>query len=505
MRSLTTLIRFYHYIHPYKIPKLKFKEMDNRYKILLKKEYNIDENDINKSNFIIFVIIFSIFLFSLTFFTKFNILINVSSSFLLALIGSYFFSQYLYKEIKKEENQLNALLYIVKIYFTLIQKSYGDKADHAINFIKLISEFKLPISEDFRNLLSKIQLGENPEILLSKVTTPSSDFNLYIKRLLLSNFSYDNTFDDNSLEKKFRKYLREIESKLSILFFFGLFFPLGLCLLILFHRMNYLILVSTLPLFFISIRTLNKKFLKKNFFLLGLINNYSREEKAKFKEFISFLLSFTLNLKQYTSPEIAFVKAYSNNQIQYSILEKPLKSQIYLLLNFSCTFKEILENLQNSLTSIRYKIILDVIEKLVAKNAYLSHEKISEIINELSFHQQLESRLDIIIKGEKFKVLLFLFLLPIITGGIGGLFPLFNFILGNFSLHSAINFSIFFELLLTYDFIITFLSLLFCVNISSHYFLEIISIERKRILTAVSNAIFILAFFSTFISIINFF
>ena len=186
-------------------------------------------------------------------------------------------------------------------------------------------------------------------------------------------------------------------------------------------------------------------------------------------------------------------------------MDKPLKSQIYLLLNFSCTFKEILENLQNNLMSIRYKIILDVIEKLVAKNAYLSHEKISEIINEISFHQQLESRLEIIIKGEKFKVLLFLFLLPIITGGIGGLFPLFNFIIGNFSLHSAINFSIFFELLLTYDFIITFLSLLFCVNISSHYFLEIISIERKRILTAVSNAIFILVFFSTYISIINFF
>jgi hypothetical protein len=299
--------------------------------------------------------------------------------------------------------------------------------------------------------------------------------------------------------------LREIESKLSILFFFGLFFPLGLCFLILFQRINYYILISVLPLFFITLKTLNKKFLKNNFFLLGLINNYSKEEKAKFNEFISFLVSFTLNLQKNSSPELAFVKAYTQNELHYNFLKKPLKKQISLLLNFSCTFDEILERLQIELKSIRYQIILDVIGKLVAQNAYLSHEKISEILNEISIHQKLENKLEVIIKGEQFKVLLFLFLLPIIIGGIGGLFPLFNFIIGNISLNGNLSLSVLFKLLFTFDFIIIFLSLLFCVNISSHYFLEIISHERKRILIVVSNVIFILAFFSTFISILNYF
>jgi len=499
------LIRFYQIIHSYKIPKLKFQELNKRYKIIYKREFNVYENDVNKANFIIFIISFNVLLISLIFLTKLSFLLILSFSFLLALMVSFLFSKRLNNEIIKKENQLNALLYIVKIYFSLIQKSHGDKADHAINFIKLISEYRLPISREFRKLLNKVQLGENPEVLLSKIITPSLDFNLYVKELLLTNFSNSYKLNEKSLEKKFRKFLREIESKLSILFFFGLFFPLGLCFLILFQRINYFILISILPLFYISLKALNKKFLKNNFFLLGLLNNYSKEEKAKFNEFVFFLLSFTMNLQKNTSPEVAFVRTYSQNVHHFNILDKPLKSQISQLVNFSCSFNEMLENLQFELKSIRYKIILDMIGKLVAQNAYLSHEKITEILNEISVHQTLETKLEIIIKGEKFKVLLFLFLLPMIIGGIGGLFPLFNFIMGNAFFSASLRFSILFELLFSYDFVIIFFSLLFCVYTSSHFFLEIISYERKRILIVISNVIYIIAFFSAFINILNYF
>jgi hypothetical protein len=164
-----------------------------------------------------------------------------------------------------------------------------------------------------------------------------------------------------------------------------------------------------------------------------------------------------------------------------------------------------LENLQFELKTIRYRIILTVIGKLVAQNAYLSHEKLSEILNEISVHQKLENKLEIIIKGERFKVLLFLFLLPIIIGGIGGLFPLFNFMMGNISLSGNLSFSVLFGLIFSYDFIIIFFSLLFCVYTSSHFFLEIISYERKRMLIVISNMIYILSFFSAYINILNYF
>ncbi len=501
------LIRFCQIIHPYNIPCIKFKELDVRYKLIYKKEYKIDENDINKASFLIFLISFIVLFITSIIITNFSLIIIIIYSFLLALIFSYTFNIRFYKDIKQKEKQINALLYLVKIYFSLIQKSLGENADYSINFIKLIKEYKLPISKDFGEILSKIQLGQNPEALLSELITPSEDFNSYLKSLLLSNFSHNNIrngFSENSLEKQFRTYLREIESKLTVLFFIGLFFPLGLCFLILFQRINYFLLISILPLFFLSLKFLTKKFLKNDFFLLGLINNYSKKEKTQFDEFISFLISFTMNLKRNISPEIAFIKSYSQNKRQFNLLEKPLKTQISKLLNFSCSFDEILENLHFELKSIRFKLILDVIGKIVAENAYLSHEKITDIINVISNHQKLENRLEVIIRGERFKVLLFLLLLPIIIGGIGGLVPLFNFVISNVTFNFGFNLTSLFDLIFTYDVIILFFSLFFCVYISSYYFLRIINYERRGILLVVSNTLYILAFFFSCINILNY-
>ena len=492
-------------IHPYNIPRFRFRKLDTRYKLMYEKEYNLHENDINKASFIVFLISFiSIFITS-NFLLIFNLVQIFSYSLIFSLFFSYSFNNKFYKEILKKENQLNAFVYVIRIYFSLIQKSVGNSADLPINFIRLISDYNLPIKKEFRKILNKIQLGQNPEILLSNVITPSIDFNSYLKKLLISNFTYNETLTENSVEKKFRQYLREIESKLSVFFFIGLFFPLGVCFLILFQKINLILLVIMLPLYFILIKTLNKKFLRNDSFLLGLLNNYSKEEKAKFHEFISFLKSFTLNLQKNTSPEIAFINSYSQNKSQIVLMNSPIKSQITNLLNFSCSFEEMLENLQIEINSIRFKIILDVIGKLVSKNAYVSHKKINELLNEISKHQKLERQLEIIIRGERFRVLFFLFLLPIVIGGIGGLFPMFNIMINNISFSSSIHLSSLLELFFSYDFVVIFLALWFCVYISSYYFLKIISYERKSILIITSCIIYIVAFFSSFFNVLNYF
>jgi len=492
-------------IHPYNIPKFRFRKLETRYKLMYEKEYNLHENDINKASFIIFLISFITLFITFIFLSIFNLFQIFSYSLIFSLFFSYTFNKKFYKVILKKENQLNAFVYVIRIYFSLIQKSVGNSADLPINFIKLISDYNLPIKKEFRKILNKIQLGQNPEILLANVITPSIDFNSYLKELLISNFTYNETLTENSLEKKFRQYLREIESKLSVFFFVGLFFPLGMCFLILFQKINLILLIIILPLFFISIKTLNKKFLRNDSFLLGLLNNYSKEEKAKFHEFISFLKSFTLNLQKNSSPEIAFIHAYSQIKSQIVLIDALLKSQITNLLNFSCSFEEMLENLQIETNSTRFKIILDVVGKLVSKNAYISHKKINELLNEISKHQKLENQLEIIIKGERFRVLFFLFLLPIIIGGIGGLFPLFNIMINNISFSSNIYLSSILELFFSYDFAVIFLALWFCVYISSYYFLEIISYERKSVLIITSCIIYVIAFFSSFFNVLNYF
>ena len=499
------LIKLTQKIHPYNIPRLRFRKLDTRYKLMYEKEYNLNENDINKASFIVFLISFITIFITSNFLLIFNLVQIFSYSLIFSLFFSYSFNNKFYKEILKKENQLNAFVYVIRIYFSLIQKSVGNSADLPINFIRLISDYNLPIKKEFRKILNELQLGQNPEILLSNVITPSIDFNSYLKELLISNFTYNENLTENSVEKNFRKYLREIESKLSVFFFIGLFFPLGMCFLILFQRINLILLVIMLPLFFVSVKTLNKKFLRNDSFLLGLLNNYSKEEKAKFHEFISFLKSFALNLQKNTSPEIAFINSYSQNKSQMVLIDGPIKSQITNLLNFSCSFEEMLENLQIEINSIRFKIIIDIIGKLVSRNAYVSHKKISELLSEISKHQKLESQLEIIIRGERFRVLFFLFLLPIVIGGIGGLFPMFNIMINNLSFSSNIHLYSLLELFLSYDFVVIFLALWFCVNISSYYFLKIISYERKSILIISSCIIYIVAFFSSFFNVLNYF
>jgi len=505
MDSTNKLIILCQKLHTYNIPKLRFRKLDIRYKKIYKKEYNIYGGDVNKASFLLFLTTFILLFVISSLFSIFNLVQIFSFSLIFSLFFSYCFNNMFYKKILKKENQLNAFVYVIRIYFSLIQKSVGNSADLPINFIKLISDYNLPIKKDFREILNQIQLGNNPENLLENVVTPSIDFNSYLKELLISDFTYNENNHKNSAEKKFQQYLREIESKLSVFFFIGLFFPLGMCFLILFQKITFLLLVIILPLFFISIKTLNKKFLRNDSFLLGLLNNCTKEEKTKFNEFISFLKIFTLNLQKNVSPEVAFIHSYSQIKSQITLIDATIKSQITNLLNFSYSFEEVLDNLQFGAKSIRYKIILDVIGKLVNKNAYISHKKIKELLHEISKHQKLEDQLEIIIKGEKFRVLFFLFLLPIIIGGIGGLFPLFNIMVNTISFSSINYVSSLLELIFSYEFVIIFLALWFCVTVSSYYFLEIISYERKNLLITMSSIIYIIAFFTSFFTVFNYF
>ncbi|MFX1315131.1 MAG: hypothetical protein ACFE9T_04655 [Promethearchaeota archaeon] len=399
------------------------------------------------------------------------------------------------------------MLYIIRIDFALIQKSLNKKSDYCVNFIELIKNYDLPISDNFKEILKKIHEGELPEKALLKTITPSEDFNNYLNELLTNNFNNDypfEEFNENTLEKKFKIYLREVESKLSIIFFIGLFFPIGLCFLLLFQLVNQILILFLIPIFFFILYSLFKKFLKQNNFLIGLLGEYSNLEKKRFSEFILFLKSFANNLQRNISPEYAFLKSYIQNKNLYNIIKEPLKNQISLLLNISSSFREMIRNLKFELKSIRFGIILDAIEKFVEQNAYYSSEKIFDILTILSRHQKLEKKLEIIIKGEKFKVFFFLFLLPIITGIIGGMLPFFILLTKNIELTNNFTFNIFFNLKYLKDIIIIFLTLLSTISITSYYFLRIINQIKQFFIILIVNIVYILTFSISFINVLNF-
>jgi len=501
-------IKFCKIFHNHNFPKLKFKELNDRYKAIYEIEYDINENDINKASFLLFSLtFFSIFLVSI-FFTKFTLLFIILYSFIFSLIISYKFNLHLFNVIEKMGAKLNVHLYLIKIYYSLIQNSLKNDSDYSLNFIKLISEYEFGISEDFKNIIKRIQEGAIPEEQLSKLITVSDDFNNYVKELILFNFENDhltNEFDKNSLEKNFKIYLKQIESKLSIIFFICLFYPLGSSFLMLFHKFDSLFSILLIPVLFLILHFLFKKFIKFDHYLIGLLNDYSKLERKKFNEFLLLLRNFALNLKQNLSPEKSFINSYSQCKSQISLLSKIVHKHTLRILNFTCSFEEMLDFLKIDLKSIRYDLILDIIKRIIKQDAYDSSLKILEILKILNQHRKLEKKLELILKGEKFKILFFLFLLPIVIGVIGGIFPFFSFLIDNIDLNNSFEYIYQINFNLTKDMFFLFISLLGCINLSSHYFLKVINLERRLFLILIANTLYILIFFMTYLMVITFF
>lgn len=507
MKKLENYIHFCQKFHNYHIPKLKFKVLNERYNYLYRNLYDIDEDDINKASFVISLSSFSIAVIFSILFLDLNLLIILLYSAILSFILSYRFSLILYHEINKSESEINALLHIIKIDFSLIQKTLKHNSDRCLNFIMLINDYNYPFLANFKSILRRIHEGYLPEEELSKLTTPSEDFNQYLKNLLINNFDNNKVFDDyeeSTLEKRFRVYLREIQSKISILFFIGMFFPMGLCFLLLFQLINLIILIFVIPFFLYFLNILFRKFVKKNFYLIGVLSEYSSLEKKSFNEFLFFLKSFAINLQYNISPESAFIKSYKQNRSIFELLRQPIKNQVCRLLSFNSTFKDIIDFLKLELKSIKYSIILDAIEKFVVKNANYSSEKIFDILKVIHKHQDLEKNLEIILKGEKFKIFFFIFLLPILIGAISGMFPFFILITGDLNSSNIMILIDFSDVKNIYYILVINIVFLSSISITSNYFMKIINYKNKLPIIFISNLLFILVFIASFSTALSF-
>ncbi len=506
MNGFEIYLKFCNVFDNKSFPRIKFKEPDERYLEIYRITYKTNEDNINKASFAIFSIsFFLIFTLSLYFLAFTNILYLLLTSFLISVIISYQFNIIILKKIKKNESIINALLYLVKINFSLIIKSLQKNSDYCINFIKLIHNYNLPISEYFKVIFCKIHEGNTPEELLLNITTPSNDFNNFLRSLLINNFFYNYNFDDfseKSSEKNFKIFLRDIESKISILFFIGLFFPISLCFLIIFQIIDVVILIFFIPFFLLLLNYLFKKLIKTDILLIGLLKDYSKIEIKKFDEFLQFLQKFALLLKNNLSPEKAFVMAYSQNKNYLKLLNELIRKQVSNLLNLSYPFNKIINLLKHELKSERYNLILDTIERMIEDNANYSSGKVLDIINTILKHRKLEEKLGIIIKGEKFKILLFLFLLPLIIGAIGGMFPLIIIMTNNTDVSNNFSYNDYISIINLFDLIIIFLTLLICNTITSYYFLKVVNYERNYTIIIISNIIFILSFFISFNNIL---
>ena len=491
-----------------KLPQIKFKNLNDRYKHIYKNEYKIDEITVNKASFFVFTVIFSSFTVISTLLLGINIFYLCLISLIVSIAVTYKFNLYIYNKINKREVRINALLYLLRIDFELLQTSLKKDADYCLSFIKLMTHYDIPLSEFFKTILSKIHDGNTPEAELNKIVTPSKDFNDYLRGLLINNFHNDNILtkiEEKTLEKNFKIFLRQVQHKIALLFFVGVFFPIGSCFFILFQIIDPVYIFIVIPILFLLLRLLYQKFMKVDSLLIGILNEGANSERKKFNEFLILIKNFAINLGHNTSPEKAFIDTYTQHKEHFHLLKTPILAQVSSLVSLSYSFSDIMEQLKIELVSSRYQFIIESIKKMVKENAYYTSTKILDIVNIVRRHKKLEKDLNIIIQGEKFKIFTFLILLPLIVGAIGGIFPFYTLLGQNLNLDQDVINLTFTNPLKIIRMLNIFFTLMACVVITSYYFLKIINRERHSYFIFLVAMEFIFVFFLSYSTAINFF
>ena len=120
MNSLEIYLKFCNIFDNRSFPRIRYRELEDRYVEIYRNIYKINEDNINKASFAVlsasFFMILSMLLY---FFTFINIFYLLFLAFLISIIISYRFNNIILKKVKKDESIINALLYLVKINFSL--------------------------------------------------------------------------------------------------------------------------------------------------------------------------------------------------------------------------------------------------------------------------------------------------------------------------------------------------------------------------------------------------
>ncbi len=409
-------------------------------------------------------------------------------SFLLSLFVSYQLSSILFKQVEKIEKILNASLPLLKINYSLVQSTLFDR-DPVIYFIELIKESELPISLSYRKIFEDIHNGQAPEPAMINLITPSKDFNTYVNELVLSNFRANNFSKDTSIEREIRIYTKEIEPKLSLVFFIGFFFPIGLCFSIIFLQLD-LISIFLSFFFILFMRYLFKNFITLDLHLIGFVKFVSDKDKRRFNEFLTFLNVFALHLK-YFSPEKAFSESMIKNREKMKILFPILLNPFNRFLYTGTSFDELLNDLKLQFVQAQYRLIFDLISHTTKYDSEKASNVILELIEIVKANQEKAELIEDLFTGERFKVFMFIFLLPIIIGIISGFSPFFSAFLDfqNFTSTIQINY-------LTISIIL--ISLSICTIMTSYTFLQLVNYEHHKFLLFSPVILFIISFFASF-------
>ncbi|MBN2154962.1 MAG: hypothetical protein JW776_02835 [Candidatus Lokiarchaeota archaeon] len=358
-----------------------------------------------------------------------SLIVNIPRHFLvfpgILFFGINIFLLHIYpRHYQKQADEINSLFPLfrncIEMYLSILPKDH-DVCTFLISFLASIPS---PIQDTFKRVQQSIQQGNLPEKILLSYKCPSSLLEEYLKALLLSKYHSQKSslMLDTPLENRYKIYSHSLESRISIIFFLGLFIPLGFSLGVFLQKINGILLLSSSPILFILLLILTRKITTDNLILLGTVSRSSKSLKIEYLVLWDFFYRLSTNLMN-MAPETALIQAIeSTNLIQSSAIRKYL----YQLKSYTLPLEEFLNKFYKTLQGARIRLVFSTLIFMITSSCEVTSEKLFQLLLVLKHHRELESQRLQTLKGEMFKVKSFQIILPIIISLMTTLFLLIS-------------------------------------------------------------------------------
>ena len=385
----------------------------NNYDEIILHQFNLSYNQRKKGaiaiTFVYLILInlfYFIFSFSLSYFFIF-----ISVGFMI-----YIYLLDIHKNIIQFKEFSNANKYhFLSLQMNIILLSAKNNEDKNSILMEIL-EHQPDIGINVLKILSKINYGHNFKNNLQKIVFFSPSFNEYFNNLLESNYNFEviENIDSfhNYYEKKFEIFINSLDTRLSLFFFFNLFFPIGFLFLYSMNSLIYEQVLTAIFLFTLIQKIFTRKILNEKIQLIGGLNSLNKEEKVFFQSFLKLFYHLS-NYLLWNPPELALYK---------SILKLTHREKSELNLdkyNFSLDFisldqflNKIFGNFQSSSAEIFFTVIKRIFRLNSSQSPYLFKD-ISKIIHK---HMELGDKQEIAYRSSYIKVIIFKTLLVFILG-----------------------------------------------------------------------------------------
>ncbi|MHA1268203.1 MAG: hypothetical protein ACTSPY_00330 [Candidatus Helarchaeota archaeon] len=421
------LIKIYHYSSRLRIlnnlTKIfisrKLTESINYYNYNKNPEEQLNPYGITNASMISFLICFiSIFLS----FYFINYYISIFISLIFGLIISK--KVYSYLIIQYRIHKDNFLQYLDLIYqdFLLIINSSGTILD----CVKYIAQSKYPVISDyFKNIQKRINMGYVPEVLLIEFLeiTSNQTFKENILSLISSNLNKKFITNNNpefsiELKTKFQKQTTILESKLTIITTINIFLPIiTITIFSIYFASNLYLFFLLIPFHLLLLNLLKKSLLNKDFTFLGNIIGYEKE----LNQLINLLTTFANYLRLGNSPEVSLFKSFKlmETKSEYS-------SEKYNITIRNYTFDEVWNNLENRFLENQSRILLRLVSKMIKKNSIETGIRIKNILDNIKSNKRIVAKRKLLLKSVQFKLIILLIILSSLMGLMANILPIFG-------------------------------------------------------------------------------